>query len=137
MLIAARTSRCLTGLLCGISMPLVMGGCPADPPPTNNVPQTTPTILLSTTRNNLNQVTFNPTSAGKVITASVSAEVSGSRVRVQVRDNLNAVVATDQAPVTNTTTVSFTSITTGTHTMTMTQIGNPTATYTILVQEAP
>jgi hypothetical protein len=134
------TSKALIGILLVPFTAFLLGSaCAPTTPPADGGGGggTQPTTLLTTTKNNLNPVTFNPGSAGKVITASVTGDVSGSRVRVVVRDNLNAIVAEEQNPVTNNTTVSFTSTTTGQHVMQMTQVGTAAPTYTILVTEAP
>ena len=119
---------------------VMVAGCPAPAASTDNTGdtgRTQPITLLTTTQRNTNPVTFNPTAAGKSITATVTGDVSGSRPRVQIRDNLNAVVADQPIPTSSTTTVSFTSTTTGQHVLRIVETGTAATTYTILVTEQP
>ncbi|GMU24436.1 MAG: hypothetical protein AMXMBFR13_45100 [Phycisphaerae bacterium] len=152
-------SRVMTSALAAIvSLPLLMGqGCPApvenDPIPNpgenpgngqggGQVLPAEPTTLLTTSVNFINTAgfslfTFNPTSAGKLVTASVSGNATGSRLRVQVLDNNNNVVAQEFFPTTSTTTVSFTSTTTGQHRMFINEAGAPSSLYEIVAIQQP
>ena len=79
---------------------------------------------------------FNPSAAGRTITATVSGNATGSRITVLVTDLATAnVVAAELIPTTNTTTVTFTSTNNGVHAVTSAEVGAGSATYTILVTE--
>jgi hypothetical protein len=81
--------------------------------------------------------TFNPTSAGKVISVSVAGNTTGSRPRVTVYDASFNVVAQQLVPVTNTTTLTFTSSSTGDHHIYAWENGAPASLYTITAVQQP
>ncbi len=78
---------------------------------------------------------FNPSAAGRLITATLSGSATGSRPTVIITDATGSVVAQQLAPTTNSTTVTFTSTNNGVHALLSGDIGTGAATYTLLVTE--
>jgi len=79
---------------------------------------------------------FNPTAAGRLITATVSGNATGSRIVVIITDlATGSVVAQQVLPTTSSTTVTFVSTNNGVHAVTSTEVGVGAATYTVLVTE--
>ncbi|GMU24437.1 MAG: hypothetical protein AMXMBFR13_45110 [Phycisphaerae bacterium] len=138
-------------LIAVFCLPLLMGqGC--FPPPAddnddddngNNNNNQQPTTLLTATFANAGPnlaftgITFNPTSANRQITVTVSGNATGSRPAVQVLDNQNNQVAIQTFPTTQTTTVTFNSTTTGPHQLNAAEFGQPSSLYTVTVTQAP
>lgn len=143
MMRASYSRQLVAVLFAGLCLPLMLGQSCFPPANNNNnnddggAGQPQPTVLFNGTQVAPTTITFNPTAAGKLITATVSGNVTGSRPRVQVLDNNNVVVANELFPTTSTTTVSFTSTTTGTHRLVFFEIGVPSSLYTITVDQAP
>lgn len=143
MVRALHARHWVAAAVAGLCLPLLMGqGCFPQNNGGNNggdggAGQPQPTALFNGSQVAPTTITFNPTAAGKLITATVSGNVTGSRPRVQVLDNNNVVVANELFPTTSTTTVSFTSTTTGTHRLVFFEIGTPSSLYTITVDQAP
>jgi hypothetical protein len=136
-----------TGLLfAALCIPLSWAGagcCPDGtfPPCTNDGP--TQTILvdetLSTAAANFEWPIlrpFNPTAAGRVVTATVTGDITASRPRVQIFDPVNVLVANSPVPGTsNSVTVSFTSTNNGLHLLNVSETGTVANVYTVLVTE--
>lgn len=79
---------------------------------------------------------FNPSAAGKVITATVSGDVSSTRLQVSIIDLGTAnTVAIDLAPTTSTTSVNFTSTNNGVHVLTAVETSGPSGAYTMVITE--
>lgn len=79
---------------------------------------------------------FNPSAAGKTITATVSGDVSNTRLTVSIVDvGAASTVAIDLAPTTSTTTVNFTSTNSGVHVLTAVETSGPSGAYTIVITE--
>ena len=101
-----------------------------------------PTTLLTNTRTSflggwIFAGTFNPTSAGKVISVSVEGNTTGSRPHVRVYDAQFNIVAQELFPVTNLTTLSFSSTSTGDHHIYAFENGTPASLYTITAVQQP
>ncbi len=123
----------------GLCLMLLMGSsCPfLTPPPPPPPPPPGPTTLVSESFGFVPPIrNFNPSAAGRTITATVSGNATGSRITVIVTDLATAnVVAAEVIPTTNSTTVTFTSTNNGVHAVTSTEVGVGSATYTILITE--
>mgnify|MGYP001308224486 CR=1 FL=1 len=136
-------------LVSGIALPMMMGqGCPvadsspALPPNPGGVQGAQPTTLLTNTRTSfvggwIFAGTFNPTSAGKVISVNVEGNTTGSRPHVRVFDAQFNIVAQELFPVTNVTSLSFTSTSTGDHHIYAFETGTPASLYTITAVQQP
>jgi hypothetical protein len=93
-------------------------------PPGPNIPTPVgPTTLVSQTLGVLFPVTFNPTVVGKLITVTISSTNPDSRITVSVIDPNGVTIASVIAPITNITTVSFPSTSTGSYTITPAETG--------------
>ncbi len=141
-------------LVSGMALPLMMGqGCPVAENPGGTVPTTggntggnvqgaQPTTLLTNTRTSflggfVFAGTFNPTSAGKVINVSVEGNTTGSRPQVRVFDAQFNIVAQELFPVTNLTSLSFLSTSTGDHQIFAFETGTPASLYTVTAVQQP
>ncbi|HUU96366.1 MAG TPA: hypothetical protein VM487_11550 [Phycisphaerae bacterium] len=121
----------------GLCLILLMGtSCPGLTPPPPPPPPP-PTTLVNESFGFVPPIrNFNPSAAGRTITATVSGNATGSRITVLVTDlATGSVVAAQLLPTTNTTTVTFTSTNNGAHAVTSAEVGAGSATYTILVTE--
>lgn len=143
-------NRTQTTILTAVmSLPMLMGqGCPqAEEQPAGGgvVAGATPVTLLTASLNRINNaaapvastVNFNPVAAGKVVTMSIASNATGSRIAVTIIDNLGNVVAQQQFPVTQETTVNFVSTTTGSHQVLLTERGAPGSLYSVRVVQQP
>jgi hypothetical protein len=79
--------------------------------------------------------TFTPSAVGRLITTTITGNVTGSRPAVQVLDNNGNVVANEFFPTTNATTVTFTTSAAAPHTVFFFEFGVPSTTYTATVTE--
>ena len=135
-------SNLAVGLLfAALCIPLAVAGAGCCPdgtfPPCDTTNGTTPTTLVnetfSTTPINRN---FNPSAAGRVITATVTANVSASRPWVRIYDPVPALVADSTLPGTsNSVTVSFTSTNNGLHLLNVTETATAASSYTVVITE--
>jgi len=133
-----RSNRALLGILAVVSVPMLFGaGCPLFGGRTTNGGTTTTTLLSQTvTALPVAGFYFTPTAAGKTITATVTGDVNTSRPAVEIYDPVANLMAQELSPTTSSTVVSFTSTSTGQHTMVVTETSlRPANTYTVLVTE--
>jgi len=95
----------------------------------------TATTLVNETFNAPPAQTFNPSAAGKTITCTVTGNVTASRIQVTVQDILGVIVGQNLTPMSNTTSVSFTSTSNGLHVLTSVETGAASSSYTLQVTE--
>jgi len=105
--------------------------CEPPPPP----PPGSTTLVNSTFAMPPFFIDFNPTEVGKTISVSVSGNVTGSRIVVDVEDpNGNKVMLLNN-PTTNTSTGTFICTSTGAHLLLSNEIGMPSATYSLTITQ--
>jgi hypothetical protein len=123
----------------GLMFPLAwvtMACCPDGTLP----PCTTgPTILVSETFDDDDlpySRNFNPSAAGRTITATVTSDDVGSRLTAVITDfGTGNIVAIELLPTSNSTTVSFVSTNNGAHVLQVAEIGTMGRNYTVLITE--
>ena len=94
------------------------------------------TLVNETFALNPPNTSFHPTAAGKTVSVTVSGDDTGSRVAVVVTDPpTGSLIARQDQPTTNSTTVTFVSTNSGAHDVSTLEAGMGSNTYTLLVTE--
>ena len=129
-------------LFAAMCIPLALAGAGCCPdgtfPPCTTNGGTTPTTLVNETLSPPFPIlrNFNPSAAGRTITATVTGDLTASRPWVRIFDPVSALVANSPVPGTsNSVTVSFVSTNNGVHLLNVTDTGTPAGSYTVLITE--
>lgn len=112
---------------------------PAPPPPPE------PTVLLDVTISALSPFgvpgfqiqTFAPVSANKLVTVQLAGNLTGSRVTIVVLDSSGNLVAAEDLPLTNRSTLVFSPTTTGEHFILLQELAEISTVYDLTVSQQP
>ncbi len=112
---------------------------PAPPPPPE------PTVLLDVTISALSPFgvpgfqiqTFAPVSANKLVTVQLAGNLTGSRVTIAVFDSAGNLVAAEDLPLTNQSTLIFSPTTTGEHFILLQELAEISTVYDLTISQQP